>query len=74
MLNKAMLRITFLLAGILAILNLYLTEEFFVQIISVICIILSLAIAGAWPDPLPPPPPSNRWSDAPEAKEREMEP
>tara|TARA_B100000686_G_scaffold25404_1_gene24519 strand:+ start:1303 stop:1578 length:276 start_codon:yes stop_codon:yes gene_type:complete len=67
-----MLRITFFLAGTLAILNLYFTEELLVQLLSVICIILSLAIVGVWPDPLPPPPPSNLWSDAPEAKEREM--
>ena len=67
-----MLRITFLLAGIIAILNLYLTEEFLIQILSVISIIISLAIAGIWPDPLPPPPPSNLLSDVPEVKEREM--
>ena len=67
-----MLRITFLLAGLISILNLYLTEIFVVQILSAICIILSLAIAGVWPDPLPPPPPSDLWSEAPEGKEREM--
>ena len=27
---------------------------------------------GPLPEPLPPPPPPDLWSDAPEAKEREM--
>ena len=67
-----MLRTTFLLAGLIAILNLYLTEIFVVQILSAICIILSLAITGVWPEPLPPPPPLDLWSEAPEGKNEKV--
>ena len=67
-----MLRETFFLAGLLAILNLYLTETAVVQVLSILCALFSLAVATVWPEPLPPPPPSDLWSEAPETKEREM--
>jgi hypothetical protein len=69
---RLMLRVTFFLAGLLAVLNLYLTEQTIVQVVSVLCILISLGVATVWPEPLPPPPTSDLWSEAPETKEREM--
>ena len=67
-----MLRVTFFLAGLLAVLNLYLTEQTIVQVVSVLCILISLGVATVWPEPLPPPPPSDLWSEALKTKEREI--
>ena len=67
-----MLRYSFLAISILSVINLFLTELIFVQVLLGFCLVLSLGIAITWPEPLPPPPPSDLWSDAPETKEREM--
>jgi len=67
-----MLRITFLISGILASINFYFTESIIVQILSIICLLISLGISVFWPDPLPPPPAPDLWSEAPESKERDM--
>ena len=67
-----MLRITFLISGILASINFYFTESIIVQILSIICLLISLGISVFWLDPLPPPPAPDLWSEAPESKERDM--
>ena len=67
-----MLRITFFISGILASLNFYLTDSIIIQIVAIICLLVSLGIAIIWPEPLPPPPSPNLWSEAPESKERDM--
>ncbi len=67
-----MLRLTFFLAGFLAVLDFYLAESTPVQVVSVLCVIVTLGVALLWPDPLPLPPSLDLWSEAPETKEREM--
>ena len=67
-----MLRLTFFLTSLLGVLNLYLADDIFLQILSGILSVFSLGISIIWPEPLPPPPSPNLWSDAPEKKEREM--
>jgi len=67
-----MLRITFFISGILASINFYLTDSIIIQIVAIICLLVSLGIAIIWPEPLPPPPSPNLWSEAPESKERDM--
>jgi len=67
-----MLRITFFISGILASINFYLTDSIIIQIVSIICLLVSLGISIIWPEPLPPPPSPNLWSEAPESKERDM--
>jgi len=67
-----MLRYTFVAISVLSATNFLLTEEFLVQALLIICLVVSLGIAIIWPDPLPPPPSSDLWSDAPENKERDM--
>ena len=68
-----MLRLTFLISGILASVNFYFTGSIIVQILSIICLLVGLGIAIFWPEPLPPPPSPDLWSKAPETKERDME-
>ena len=68
-----MLRITFFISGILSSINFYLTDSIIIQIVSIICLLVSLGIAIIWPEPLPPPPSPNLWSEAPESKERDMQ-
>ena len=67
-----MLRITFFISGILSSINFYLTDSIIIQIVAIICLLVSLGIAIIWPEPLPPPPSPNLWSEAPESKERDM--
>ena len=67
-----MLRITFFISAILASINFYLTDSIIIQIVAIICLLVSLGIAIIWPEPLPPPPSPNLWSEAPESKERDM--
>ncbi len=67
-----MLRLTFLISGILASINFYFTESIIVQILSIICLLIGLSMAIFWPEPLPPPPSPDLWSKAPETKERDM--
>jgi|TARA_B100001146_G_C16037416_1_gene372065 hypothetical protein len=67
-----MLRLTFLISGILASVNFYFTGSIIVQILSIICLLVGLGVAIFWPEPLPPPPSLDLWSKAPEIKERDM--
>ena len=52
-LNRLMLRLTFFLAGFLAVLDFYLAESTPVQVVSVLCVIVTLGVALLWPDSAP---------------------
>ena len=67
-----MLRYSFLAICALSAINFVLTEELLVQVLLIMCLVASLAIAIIWPEPLPPPPSMDLWSEAPDEKEREM--
>ena len=67
-----MLRQSFIAISVISTINFTLTEILLVQVLLIICLLVSLAIALIWPEPLPPPPSSDLWSEAPDEKEREM--
>ena len=66
-----MLRQSFIAISVISAINFTLTEILLVQVLLIICLLASLAIALIWPEPLPPPPSSDLWSEAPDEKERE---
>jgi hypothetical protein len=67
-----MLRYLFVVISLISAINFILTDELVVQALLIICLVVSLGIAIIWPEPLPPPPSMDLWSEAPDAKEREM--
>tara|TARA_B100001750_G_C14942983_1_gene319763 strand:- start:122 stop:397 length:276 start_codon:yes stop_codon:yes gene_type:complete len=67
-----MLRYSFIALSLLSVINFVLTEELVVQVLLIVCLVVSLGIAIIWPEPLPPPPSMDLWSEAPDEKEREM--
>ena len=67
-----MLRYSFIALSFLSAINFVLTEELVVQVLLIVCLVVSLGIAIIWPEPLPPPPSMDLWSEAPDEKEREM--